>query len=906
MSEHTSDILLQKRETLISNFLTDGVPSFSEKLTFLFDDYFCRSYEKSLIGPKMNMPKNPYAIVALGGYGRKEQCIHSDVDLLFLFKSKLPGKAADLVKEFAYPLWDKGFEVGHATRTVKECIGMAGDDIEVLMSLMDGRFVCGISSLFFDMREGLRKKIVRFRTRKIISMLVEDSFRRHRRCGDSSYLLEPNIKEGQGGLRDFHTMLWAARLHYDTDRVENFRHPNGLVAREFQSARDTATFLRNVRNRLHFIARRKCDRLYLEHQMRLAELMKFEKQDGQEPVERFLGDLHDKMDQLKRHHHTFFLELGYIKAFKEGRRILKKQTAVKGLAVDKNNMLAFASRKAIHHAPELLIDIFAESMKLGIPLSASAKENITDLLYLVDEDYRKKPSILKTFELLLTTTSATVNALDDMLATGFLVAFIPEMKGIVNRIQYNEYHLYPVDKHSIKAATAVKSFGMSSDPESFCFDIYKDIDDKRPLLWACLLHDIGKSGTTAHHEDAGAEIAGRILNQKGYGRAIVETVQFLVKRHLYLMQIATRRDIHEEVTAISCAREIKRVEMLNMLYLLTVADAVSTGPKAWNDWSSTLLRELFLKIRNILKHGELASTESVQKVEKKKQDLRIQLSDTHKQPDVERLIDILSPRYLLYVNTTDIRSHLHLFSQLNDAEFVWSIKKDDTSNTRVVSVCAKNRPGLFSKIAGVLALSDIDVLDAQVYTWKNNMALDIFRVTPPKDQLFEVEKWNRIHARLRDAIRYDVNLSVRMNQKIKDSTVDMPHNLDNAQYVRIDNESSDFFTIIEVCTFNVPGLLFHITDMLYRVGLDIYVAKIATKVDQVMDVFYVRNLYGEKVNTGQQAAEIKSAVGNVLPVSGAIPNNPAISGSSNSGTPAFAGSARWPQGTTGMGTEIEH
>jgi len=887
ISGHAYSMLLHKREALIESFLKEEEPSFANKLTLLFDDYFSKSYEKSLVGPQMGMLKNPYALVALGGYGRKEQCIHSDVDLLFLFKNNIPDKAEELVKEVAYPLWDAGFEVGHATRTIKECIRMAGDDIEILMSLIDGRFICGASNLFIDMLERLRKKIIRSRNRKIISMLVEDSQKRHLHYGDSSYLLEPNLKEGQGGLRDFHAMLWAARIKYGLKQAGDLVSSGVLSEREFQSTEEAVAFIRKVRNILHYVTNRKCDQLYLEHQTRLADLMKFSKKDGQEPVERFLGTLHSKMEHLKQQHQIFFSELGYINPLRPGRRILGKRTKIEGLVVDKKNMLNFTSVKAVHSLPALLIQIFRESTKLAIPLSAAAKRIVKDSLYFVDENFKTDPRIIKIFEKILTAPPATGSVLDEMLTTGFLIEFVQEMKGIVNRIQYNEYHIYPVDKHSVKTVQMAKNFSSPDESDKFYYDVYNDLSNKKLLLWACLLHDIGKGEPSADHTESGAGIAGNTLRSKGYSHEDIETVQFLIKEHLFLIQIATRRDIHEEGTAIYCARRIKDVERLNMLYLLTVADSMSTGPKAWNDWSSTLLRELYIKIRNILKKVELASSESVELADRKKHDIRSYLSDRKEKTEIGLTLDILSPRYLLYVPTKDILEHIDLFGRLTNSEFVWEVKKDPASNTRIISVCAKNKPGLFSKIAGVLTLSSLDILNAQIYTWKNNIALDIFHVAPPKDQIFEEDTWKRMGKKLTETLCYDVNLPIRLKQKNLETKPGKLHTLKRPHTVIIDNESSDFFTIIEVCAYDFPGLLFSITDTLYRIGLDIYVAKIATKVDQVMDIFYVRNLYSEKADTKEQVEEIKSAIRRVLPATGSSPFHIAPSDSPHSGSNAF-------------------
>jgi [protein-PII] uridylyltransferase len=864
MPEDVLKILQQKRDRLISNFLKDKEPSFLEKHAFLFDDYFCQSFEQSKLGLEMGINKNPYSIVALGGYGRQEQCIHSDVDLLFLFKKKVPDEAEGLIKEIVYPLWDMGFEVGHSTRTIKECVALAGEDFEVLMSLLDGRFICGISNLFVEMSEGLRKKVIQSRSRKIISMIVEDNRKRHLRFGDSTYLLEPNLKEGQGGLRDFHTILWIARIKSGLKYPKELEYLGFMSENEFADITRAVLFVQNVRNRLHHLANRKCDQLHMEFQIQIADLMKFKKKEGQEPVERFLGELHGHMELLKRQHLIFLSELGYLKTLLSKRVIFGKQTKVKGLKVNKKSMLDFTSMEAVVKSRKLMIQIFAESSRLKIPLSAEAKRIVKDLFYLIDDSFRKDGDIVKIFEHILLAPPVTFNTLNEMLDTGFLMKFIPEMKRIENRIQYNQYHIFPVDKHSLKTVWAVKSFSLPESKEKLCGTLYDEISDKKVLLWAALLHDIGKGNLKGRHSETGAKIAEKILRKAGYSPKEIETVSFLIYEHLFLINEATRRDIRDEGTSVFCARRIKDIERLKMLYLLTAADSISTGSKAWNDWTATLLRDLFLKVLKILQKGELATTEAVESVENKKKDVFALYAGKKEEPMAMACLDVMSIRYLLYIPTKDISEHIVLYNRLKESEFVWDIKKDIASDTRIVTVCAKNTPGLFSRIAGVFTLNSLDILDAQIYTWKNNVALDVFRVTPPKDRIFEDDIWKRAGKSLQSTLEHNIDLSVRLKERIVKSKPKKLHTLKKPLKVTVDNETSSFFTIIEVFAYDFPGFLFSVTDALFRCGLDIYVSKIATKVDQVVDVFYVRNFYGEKVDTTEQAEEIKTAIKKVL------------------------------------------
>ena len=866
MTEDTPKTLNKKRKQLISGFLKGDETSFPQRHARLFDEYFCECFEKSTVGPKMNIAKKPYAIVALGGYGRKEQCIFSDVDLLFLFKKRVPDEAEDLVREVVYPLWDLGLDVGHSTLAISECIRLAGEDFEVLTSLLDSRFICGMSNLYSDLMEGLQKRIIRSRSERIISMLVENSRERHRHFGDSTYLLEPNIKEGQGGLRDYHTILWIAKISSGLRQPRDLKYEGYLSQEEFSELTSALSFIWDIRNRLHHMAGRKCDQLHFEYQTRLARSYKMNRPNGLKPVERFLGRLHSQMELIKQHHLMFFAELGYLDKQKRGRRIIQKRTTLNGLIVARN-MLTFTSSKAILDSPALLIEIFKESAGLGIPLSAEARRLVREFSYLVDDRFRSSGNVVKALEHILVTPAPEFNVLGEMLNTGFLSALIPEVTNIVNRIQYDEYHLYPVAKHSLATVQTIKKFGtnQNSQWDQFYSDLYKELArQKKVLLWAALLHDIGKGDPRKGHAGRGAKITRTILKRFGYGPNDIEAIAFLVKEHLFLVKIATRRDINDEGTAVLCARRIKDTKLLKMLYLLTVADSISTGPKAWNDWTEVLLRDLFFKVLATLEKGELASSKAIEQVERKKKEVLSLLPTPEAVIETENLFQSMSPRYLLYADTQDILDHIELYSRLGDNEFIWSIAQEDSSDTRKVTICGKDRPGLFSRISGVFTLNNLNILDARIYTWRNNIALDIFRVTPPQDRIFEDERWSKAEGNLKAALTGTLDLADALKEKKALFRGIKSHGENRPNRVKIDNEISNFFTIIEVFSYDFPGLLFSITDVLYKNGLDIWIAKISTKVDQVVDVFYVRDIDGQKIDSPEKVSQIKAAIEEIV------------------------------------------
>ena len=401
--------------------------------------------------------------------------------------------------------------------------------------------------------------------------------------------------------------------------------------------------------------------------------------------------------------------------------------------------------------------------------------------------------------------------------------------------------------------------------DDLCGELYRELPDKRPLLWAGLLHDIGKGDSDADHSETGAEIAARVLQRFGYSEADKDTVSFLVREHLLLLKTATRRDLEVEETAVCCARKIKSPLRLKMLYLLTLGDLIATGPRAWNEWTATLLRDLFFKTRSVLEKGELATQDAAALVREKTADILKADPSLRHDVDLEGLFHVMSPRYLVYVPANEIQEHIRLYKNLGGRPFRWKIAADSASNTRTVAVCGKDMPGFFSKIAGALALNRIHVLDAQVYTWRNNIALNIFTVTPPPDPIFEKERWDRTEKDLTHALSGELDLRDAVETQVSCNPFPGSPAWESPNHINIDNTSSGFFTIIEIFTCDVPGLLFRLTDTLFQCRLDIWSAQVSTRVDQVVDVFYVRDFDGQKVDAPEQVAHIHAAVEAELP-----------------------------------------
>lgn len=880
---------------------------FIESCTRIIDEYFHNVFTKSNIARQMTVGGSQFALVALGGYGRAEQCVHSDVDILILFDKKLPANTEQLVKEIIYPLWDAKLETGYAVRTIKECLSMAWEDFDILTTMLDARFICGGSHIYSMLMEKFRTKLSKRYIQTSLNRLIDQSHKRYTDYGDSTYLLEPNLKSGHGGLRDYHTILWYARIMSDIKCRRDLERYGFLSHDEFNTLESSLMFIWDIRNMLHYIAGRKCDQLHFEHQVELSKLFGFNDKNGHKAVETFMGELHSKMDFIKQINLMITEDIHLTKRARLFTAI-KRPTNYKGIVI-RERRLEFDPVEMVPHQPDLLLKIFVESGRLKKPLSIEARRIVGEFGYLIDDTFRKNPSNVEAFEQIVTTSLWEFNVLNVMLTTGLLAKFMPEFSMILNKIQYNQYHLFPVDKHSIRCVQIINSFrednlknsfskennfrendihqnssrGISSRAESTISNqlyksLYKELRNRKTLLMAALLHDIGKGDPAEEHSERGAQIAKKIMLRSGYCASDVEEVEFLVRHHLFLIKIATRRDISDEETAVFCASKIEKVSLLKKLYLLTVADSMATGPKAWNSWTEALLRDLFIKVMGVLKNRELATKKAAKTIQRKKEEVlelnRISAQEAAQTEAVRDFVweesillkelDSMSRRYLIYVPAYEIMSHLNLYRQLKNRDFLWKITTEKDSDIRTITICGKDEPGFYSKLAGVFFLNGLNIVGSQAYSFGSNTALDIFKVMPPKDKIFENEKWEKAEKEFQQALNDDSFLE-RLTDKLPKSITPKSGQMQMPNEVRIDNETSSFFTVIEVFTYDFPGLLFAITNVLYKLGLDVRVAVVATKIDQVVDVFYVKSVDNGKIDDVKRQEEIKNSILKALP-----------------------------------------
>jgi [protein-PII] uridylyltransferase len=450
-----------------------------------------------------------------------------------------------------------------------------------------------------------------------------------------------------------------------------------------------------------------------------------------------------------------------------------------------------------------------------------------------------------------------------MYETGFLCAFIPEFKQIRNRVQFDRYHIFPVDRHLLQTFKELKS--LAKKKELLLLDILSDISNQESLFLAALFHDIGKTGK--NHASRGVKKAKHILKRFHFEKKGTEDLLFLIGNHLLLAETASRRDLNDEKVVIQCARTIENTDRLKMLYLLTWADSNATGPRAWNEWTANLVQELFFKILHILEKGELATPNTSKKVKNTLSRLRRDMAGKIDEKDLENLLEVMSPRYLVETNSKAIDRHIELYKALHPMNkqqtkpaFVLEAKEDESTDCWEVTFLAEDRPGLFSDFAGVMALNNINILSSYIYTWRDGTAVDIFRVTRPLDPIHSDEVWAKIKKDFKNTITGKLSLVYRLSEKAETSLLSPIKKPAQPPRVIVDNESSDFFSLIEIFANDHVGLLYLITHTLFSLRLDIKIAKIATKGDQIADVFYVRDLEGQKVEDKEQVTEIQETL----------------------------------------------
>ena len=808
------------------------------------------------------------AIVAVGGYGRGTLAPGSDIDLLFLRPYKQTPWGESVIEFILYFLWDLGFKVGHATRTAAECVKLARQDMTIRTALLEARFVWGDAPLYESFATRFDAEVAASSGRDFIAAKLAERDARHSRSGESRYLVEPNIKDGKGGLRDLQTLFWIAKYIYRVKSGEDLVKAQVFTRSEYRRFRQCEDFLWAVRCHLHFLTGRAEERLSFDLQREMAIRLGYVSHPGTRDVERFMKhyflvakDVGDLTRIL-----CAALELEHVKAPGVFSQLISRLTpggAAKPLAAN-GNFTVISGRLAISHDtvfeddPVNLLRAFWLAAEHNLLLHPEMLKTMRRSLKRIDASLRADPEANAVFLDILTKTRDPEKTLRRMNEAGVLGRFVTDFGRIVGLVQFNMYHHYTVDEHLIRSIGVLAEInrGELAEAHPLSNRLIKTIEYKRVLYVALFLHDIAK-GRPEDHSVMGAKIARKLCPRLGLTPAETETCAWLIEHHLDMSTFAQSRDLSDPWTITEFARIVQSMERLKLLLILTVADIKAVGPGVWNGWKGQLLRTLYYETEPILTGGH-TETSRASRIDAAKQALSEALSDW----DAERIANYTTrhyPAYWLRTNPDEMVLHARMIDNAarDGRKFAVEFTSDAFKGVTTVYVLAPDHPSLLSDIAGGCAASGAHIVDAQISTTTDGMAFDAIDVRRLyTDDTEENERARRIARNIEAAVRGKKSAleTLKKGRKARSARAKA---FDLKTQIIVSNALSDAFTVIEVSGLDRPGLLYALTRALTQLQLNIASAHVATFGERAVDVFYVTDLIGEKITEGERHDDIK-------------------------------------------------
>jgi [protein-PII] uridylyltransferase len=807
------------------------------------------------------------AIVALGGYGRGELAPYSDIDLLFLLPYKRTPYTEQVVEYLLYLLWDLGLKVGQAVRSVEDCLRHANADMTIRTGLLEARFIWGDQALYAELRRRFDAEIVRGTAGAFVDAKLAERDQRHHRLGDSRYQLEPNIKEGKGGLRDLHTLYWIAKYIYRIDDVGKLVGLGVLSAAESARFARAQNFLWTVRAHLHYLAGRAEERLTFDLQTEIGRLMGYADRAGMRGVERFMkhyfliakdvGDLTRVFcaifdaDLKRRRRPLSWLRWG------AGRR------ALAGFRID-GERLNIPSEDFFKKDPVALLRLFRVAQQHDLDIHPRALRAAGQSLRLIDARLREDPEANRLFLDILTSKKDPETALRRMNEAGVFGRFIPDFGRVVAQMQYDMYHVYTVDEHTLFAIGILHRIeqGQFADELPLATELFPTIVSRRALYLAVLLHDIAK-GRGGDHSILGERIALKLGPRLGLAPEETETVAWLVRWHLLMSATAFKRDIGDPQTIADFVDAVQSPERLKLLLVLTVADIRAVGPKVWNGWKAALLRELYHQAFDMISSG-LSGEGQQARIAAAQAAARARLDD-FSEAEFALFVKAGYPFYWLSFDPETHARHARLMRRAEETgkPLLVETRIDAHRAVTEVTLYTADHPGLFSRIAGALAVGGANIVDARIMTMSNGMALDTFWVQDPNGGAFDrPDKLAKLGETFENVLTGDLkpHLEFARPPAIPSRT----QIFTVAPRVLVDNKASASHTVIEVNGRDRPGFLYEVTRELTRLSLQISSAKISTYGEKVVDVFYVKDLFGHKVEHPQKLAQIRKQLEEVV------------------------------------------
>jgi [protein-PII] uridylyltransferase len=793
------------------------------------------------------------AVIALGGYGRAELSPFSDVDLLFLHQ----GRAAEAVRRFVEQvlqlLWDVGLTVGHSFRTVTECLEEARGDLHSRTALAEARLVAGDTAVFGGLDRSLDNVIRPDRKtgEAFLESLRADVAERHARVGGAVCVQEPNVKEGVGGLRDLHAVLWVAQARYGARGLAEARTAGLLSEREHQAALRAYDFLLRVRAEAHFVTGRKTDVLTLDLQPAVASSLGYADSRGLLASELFMRDYYRRASDL----HDVFRSVLRRPPEEAPRRLfasLTKRRPARDFEVRDGRLRA--KSEALVATGHGLISAFAAAQAEGVPLSDDLALAIRERLSLVGRELRESRDAAAVFVDVLRWRGRVGLALRAMHETGFLGRFLPEFGRVSFLVQHDFFHRYTVDEHTLRAIEAIDQVAAGTEAAARPFGrVLDEVEDAAPLYLGMLLHDIGK-GRGGGHSERGARMAPRVCARLGLDERATEDVVFLVADHLEMSQVSQHRDLTEGSLIASFAERVGSVHRLNLLHVLTYADHRGVAPGIWNEWKGTLLWELYNRTRQHLA-GHPGDDDPVETARARAID---RLRPEFPEADLERHFALLPERYLRVTDAPSMARHFHLASGRSEAKAAFEWRDLTDGHCTELTLVTDDRPGLLADVAGTFTAHGMNILSVDLFNRGDGVVIDTFRLSEVSSHRpVKPERRERVEKDVTAALEGTHDVSAAVASWLRKNPQGTKRALGRAARgpsVRFDQEGSATATVIEVKAQDRPGLAWTIADTLARLGLDIRFAKVATAKALALDVFYVTGVGGLKLAPEELAA----------------------------------------------------
>ena len=810
-------------------------------------------------------------LVAVGGFGRRELAPYSDIDVMVLYQSGGSKVVSTLSQNVFHHLWNLGFQVGHSVRSITDCLTVAEEDLAVRTSLMEARFLAGDPSVFEDFRTKFSRRFLGKRAKLFVQQKLEERQRDYTKFGETVFLLEPNVKKSKGGLRDLHLLQWVGMAKFQAMTLQELSNRGLLAHQDYLALMEAREFLWRARCLMHFQAGRAQDILSFEEQVRLAEQYQFVDQPHILAVEQFMQQyfrhttgIHDRCIRFvdRTTETSIWARLGqwWPSPLIEG-----------SFRISKNRLTVPAEKLlSVLDNPELLVRFFQIAQERGLAIETQMLDELHNQLETMPYERFHTPAVSKIFRQILSTPRGLGDTLESMHRARLLQKLIPAFARVRGLMQFNQYHKYTVDEHSI---LAVRQAERLLEDKGALGTVYQEIHQKDLLHLALLLHDLGK-GRPEDHSEAGKLIAKKTAERLGLDKHETSTLEFLVYKHLLMAHIAFRRDLHDEKVILNFVREVKTTDVLKKLLVLTAADIAAVGPDVMSKWKETLLLELYRRALAEIS-GDRGTMESLEErlnlantiakaLQNESQVDEEGIQEEWKQSDwVMKQLEQFPARYVSFTTPERIADHLLGIQRTTQEEPRVNPRFDPNLNISEYILIAHEecKPGLFMHVTGVLAALGLEVLDAQIMTRKDGFVVDTFFVSdpdyqgqPPPRRIKRVTQTILDVVKGKEAVEQIVERGRRITFGKQFPTGRKPTE------VQIDNEISDHYTVIDVFADNKQGLLFVIARAIFELELSVHSARIGTRLDQVVDVFYVTNSTGEKVEDPEVCSGIRDSV----------------------------------------------